>query len=189
MDSMLNLMVFECQEAQFPSERRRPVYAPMKTKDGHVIIAPISQKNFGQMADAMGRPDLKTDARFSTGQARVEHWTTLMTIIEQWTEQRTGIEIESIMDANSVPCSRFLTVTDAMKDPQLAERGSLSKIHDKAGAFLVPNAPFQFLGTPAMAGPSVSGLGADGTGVLSDLLGLSTENIDQLRRDGVLSPA
>jgi crotonobetainyl-CoA:carnitine CoA-transferase CaiB-like acyl-CoA transferase len=187
MDSMLNLMVFECQEAQFPSERRRPVYAPMKTRDGHVIIAPISQKNFEQMADAMGRPDLKTDARFSTGQARVENWTELMAIIEHWTEQRTGIEIESIMDANGVPCSRFLTVADAMKDPQLVERGSLSRIKDEAGEFLVPNAPFQFLATPAAAGPSVSGLGADSGEVLSGLLGLSAEKIDELRRDGVLS--
>ncbi|HEX7562934.1 MAG TPA: CaiB/BaiF CoA-transferase family protein [Bradyrhizobium sp.] len=188
MDSMLNLMVFECQEAQFPSESKRPVYAPMKTKDGHVIIAPISQKNFEQMADAMGRPDLKTDARFATGQARVANWTGLMTIIEEWTEQRTGIEIEAIMDANSVPCSRFLTVADAMKDPQLAERGSLSRIRDEAGEFLVPNAPFQFLATPAAAGPSVSGLGADSGEVLAALLGLSAENIDKLRRDGVLAP-
>src|SRR5664279_3577816 len=104
------------------------------------------------MADAMGRPDLKTDARFATGQARVANWTKLMTIIEQWTEQRTGIEIETIMDTNIVPCSRFLTVADAMKDPQLAQRGSLSRITDEAGEFLVPNVPFQFLGTPAAAG-------------------------------------
>src|SRR3546814_12329858 len=26
IDSMLNLLVFECQEAQFPSDRRRPLY-------------------------------------------------------------------------------------------------------------------------------------------------------------------
>ena len=188
MDSMLNLMVFECQEAQFPSDQKRPVYAPMKTKDGHVIIAPISQKNFEQMADAMGRPDLKTDARFATGQARVANWTKLMTIIEQWTEQRTGIEIETIMDTNSVPCSRFLTVADAMKDPQLAQRGSLSRIKDEAGEFLVPNVPFQFLATPAAAGPSVSGLGADSGEVLSGLLGFSAEKINELRRDGVLAP-
>ena len=186
MDSMLNLMVFECQEAQFPSERRRPVYAPMKTRDGHVIIAPISQKNFEQMAEAMQRPDLKTDVRFATGQARVENWTALMAVIEQWTEQHTGIEIEAIMDANGVPCSRFLTVADAMKDPQLAERGSLSRIKDGAGDFLVPNAPFQFT-TPTAAGPTVSGLGADGTDVLSRLLGMSGEQIDTLRRQGVLS--
>jgi len=186
MDSMLNLMVFECQEAQFPSERRRPVYAPMKTRDGHVIIAPISPKNFEQMAEAMQRPDLKTDVRFATGQARVENWTALMAVIEQWTEQHTGIEIEAIMDANGVPCSRFLTVADALKDPQLAERGSLSRIKDGAGDFLVPNAPFQFT-TPTAAGPTVSGLGADSTDVLSRLLGMSGEQIDTLRRQGVLS--
>jgi CoA:oxalate CoA-transferase len=187
MDSMLNLMVFECQEAQFPSERRRPVYAPMKTRDGHVIIAPISQKNFEQMADAMRRPDLKTDVRFSTGQARVEHWTELMTIIEQWTEKHSGVEIESIMDSNSVPCSRFLTVADAMKDPQLAERGSLSWIKDGSGQFLVPNAPFQFT-TPTAAGPAVSGLGADSGEVLSGILGFSDERIAELQNQRVLAP-
>jgi crotonobetainyl-CoA:carnitine CoA-transferase CaiB-like acyl-CoA transferase len=187
MDSMLNLMVFECQEAQFPIGRRRPVYAPMKTTDGHVIIAPISQKNFEQMADALRRPDLKADVRFSTNQARERHWAELMTIIEQWTEQRSGVECESIMDAASVPCSRFLSVAEAMKDPQLAERGSLSKVHDAAGEFLVPNAPFQFT-TRTAAGPAVSELGADSAEVLSGLLGISREDIDKLRRDGVLSP-
>jgi CoA:oxalate CoA-transferase len=187
MDSMLNLMVFECQEAQFPSEQKRPVYVPMKTKDGHVIIAPISQKNFEQMADAIGRPDLKTDDRFATNRGRVQNWIELMSLIERWTERRSGVEIESIMDANSVPCSRFLTVADAMKDPQLAKRGSLSEIRDRAGPFLVTNAPFQFLGTPAAAGPSVAALGADSADVLSGLLGLSSESIDAMRRDGVLS--
>jgi crotonobetainyl-CoA:carnitine CoA-transferase CaiB-like acyl-CoA transferase len=187
MDSMLNLMVFECQEAQFPSEGKRPVYVPMKTLDGHVIITPISQKNFEQMADAMRQPRLKTDIRFATGPARVKHWTELMAIIERWTEKLSGVEIESIMDANSVPCSRFLTVADAMKDPQLAERGSLSRIKDEAGEFLVPNAPFQFLATPAAAGPSVSGLGADSLDVLAGLLGFPAEKIDELRRDGVLA--
>jgi CoA:oxalate CoA-transferase len=185
MDSMLNLMVFECQEAQFPIGRRRPVYAPMKTTDGHVIIAPISQKNFEQMTDALQRPDLKADPRFSTNQARERHWAELMAIIEQWTAQRSGIECQSIMDAASVPCSRFLSVAEAMKDPQLAERGSLSKVHDVAGEFLVPNAPFQFT-TPTAAGPAVSELGADSAEVLSRLLGISGEEIDKLRRDGVL---
>jgi CoA:oxalate CoA-transferase len=187
MDSMLNLMVYECQEAQFPSEQRRPVYTPMKSSDGHVIIAPISQKNFEQMADAMERPDLKADPRFATNPARVQNWDELMTLIEQWTQQRRGLDIEAIMDANSVPCSRFLTVADALRDPQLAARGSLSEISDAAGKFLVPNAPFQFLATPAAAGPAVPGLGSDSTQVLSDLLGFSDERIDELRRGGALS--
>jgi CoA:oxalate CoA-transferase len=133
----------------------------------------------------MQRPDLKTDARFAAGPARVAHWTELMTIIEQWTEQRTGVAIESVMDANSVPCSRFLTVADAMKDPQLSERGSLSRIEDGAGEFLVPNAPFQFA-MPTAAGPAVSRLGADSREVLSGLLGLTDQAIEALQHQGVL---
>lgn len=186
MDSMLNLLVFECQEAQFPSKRPRPVYVPMKSTDGHVIIAPISQKNFEQMAEAMQQPDLKTGARFATGPARVEHWTELMAVMEQWTCRHSSAEIETIMDANSVPCSRFVTVVDAMKDIQLAERGSLSKITDSAGEFVVPNAPFQFT-MPTAAGPAVASLGADNGNVLSEILGMSVSEIAALQDQRVLS--
>jgi len=185
MDSMLNLMVFECQEAQFPIGRRRPVYAPMKTQDGHVIIAPISQKNFEQMADAMQRPDLKSDMRFSTNQARERHWAELMAIIEEWTAKRTGAECEAIMDAGSVPCSRFLTVAEALKDPQLAERGSLSSVQDSAGDFLVPAAPFQF-GTRTEVGPSVAELGADSRDLLTGLLAYTDDQIMGLRDQRVI---
>jgi crotonobetainyl-CoA:carnitine CoA-transferase CaiB-like acyl-CoA transferase len=138
------------------------------------------------MAEAMQQPELKTDARFATGPARVEHWNALMAVMEQWTRRHSNAEIESIMDANSVPCSRFVTVADALKDTQLTERGSLSKIRDAAGEFIVPNAPFQFT-TPTAAGPSVAALGADNTGVLSDILGMSEAEVDALRNQGVLS--
>ncbi|MBN8975225.1 MAG: CoA transferase [Rhizobiales bacterium] len=186
MDSMLNLLVFECQEAQFPSQRPRPVYVPMKSTDGHVIIAPISQKNFEQMAEAMQQLELTADARFATGSARVEHWNELMAVMEQWTRRHSSAEIESIMDANGVPCSRFVTVADAMRDTQLTERGSLSWVKDAAGEFIVPNAPFQFT-VPTAAGPIVAALGADNTNVLSDILGMSPLEIDALQEQGVLS--
>jgi crotonobetainyl-CoA:carnitine CoA-transferase CaiB-like acyl-CoA transferase len=78
-------------------------------------------------------------------------------------------------------------VADAMKDPQLAERGSLAEISDGAGTFLVPNAPFQFT-TPTVAGPTVSGLGADDREILSELLGFSDERLDELRKQRVLPP-
>ena len=40
MDAMLSLLVYECQEAQFPADRRRPLYRPTKARDGFVLIAP-----------------------------------------------------------------------------------------------------------------------------------------------------
>jgi len=75
MDSMINLLIFECQEAQFPGDTRRHLYVPLSARDGFVIVAPISQRNFEQLADAIGHPDWKTDVRFATAQARSTHWT------------------------------------------------------------------------------------------------------------------
>src|SRR3546814_7402663 len=63
---MLNLLVFECQEAQFPSDRRRPLYKPLHAADGFVIVAPVSQNNFERLAEAVGHPEWKKDARFAT---------------------------------------------------------------------------------------------------------------------------
>jgi CoA:oxalate CoA-transferase len=186
MDAMLNLMVFECQEAQFPSDRRRPVYTPLSTRDGHVIIAPISQKNFEQLADAIGRPEWKTDPRFSTGRVREQNWAALTALIEIWTQERDGAECEAIMGHAGVPCSRFLTVGEALADPHLAERGSLAQVNDGAGAFRVPNPPFQFSTSLAAAGGKVSQLGADGPAVLTSLLGCGPEEIAALQQQGVL---
>ena len=42
MESMINLLVFECQEAQFPSKERRHLYVPLNARDGFVIVAPVT---------------------------------------------------------------------------------------------------------------------------------------------------
>src|SRR3984893_17757378 len=118
MDSMINLLIFECQEAQFPGDTRRHLYVPLSARDGFVIVAPISQRNFEQLADATGHPDWKTDVRFATAQARSTHWTLLMNEVERWTTPRSARQCEDTLMAAGVPCSRYLTVAEAMADPQ-----------------------------------------------------------------------
>ncbi|TDM82421.1 carnitine dehydratase, partial [Lactobacillus crispatus] len=57
LDAMMSLLVYECQEAQFPAERRRPLYTPTRAQDGFLLIAPVSQNKFEAMARAVGHPD------------------------------------------------------------------------------------------------------------------------------------
>src|SRR5258707_14682926 len=66
MDSMINLLIFECEESQFPGKDRRPLYGPLAARDGFVIVAPVNQRNFEQLADAVGQPGWKSDPRFAT---------------------------------------------------------------------------------------------------------------------------
>ncbi len=171
MDSMINLLVFECQEAQFPSKGRRPLYVPMRASDGFVIVAPVNQRNFEQLADAVGCPEWKADPRFATVAARTAHWDALMAAIETWTSPRPARQCEDLLMAAGVPCSRYLSVAEAMADPQLVARGSLATVNDGAGSFLVPNPPFRFGDGSVGVAPDVPALGADNESMLEKVSG------------------
>jgi len=136
-----------------------------------VIVAPVNQRNFEQLADAVGHADWKADPRFATVGARTTHWDALMAAIEEWTAQRTARDCEDTLMKAGVPCSRYLTVAEAMADPQLAARGALATVNDGAGAFLVPNPPFRFADGSVGVGPNVPALGADTATMLKKVSG------------------
>ena len=46
MDCMLNLLVYEMQEAQFPVRTPRPTCGPVRAGDGELMVAPITPRNF-----------------------------------------------------------------------------------------------------------------------------------------------
>jgi crotonobetainyl-CoA:carnitine CoA-transferase CaiB-like acyl-CoA transferase len=186
MDGMLSMLVFEVQEAQFPTRRRRPVYAPVRTTDGYVILAPVSQRLFEILADTVGHPEWRTDPRFVTIVEREQHWDTLTALVEGWTAQRSAADCERVLTAAGLPCSRYRTVAEALADPQVTHRSALGVVSDAAGAFLVPEQPFRFSATTVRAGPTVPDLGADGPDVLRGLLGLDDGEIADLHAAGVL---
>jgi CoA:oxalate CoA-transferase len=171
MDSMINLLVFECQEAQFPSKQRRPLYVPMRARDGFVIVAPVNQRNFEQLADAVGHPEWKAEPRFATVAARTTNWDALMAAVEAWTVLHPARDCEDTLMKAGVPCSRYLSVAEAMADSQLAARGSLATVADGAGSFLVPNPPFRFGDGSVGVGPDVPALGADNDAMLGSIAG------------------
>ena len=175
LDGMLNLLVFECQEAQAPSDETMRVYQPLRSRDGYVVTAPTSQKNFEQLAHAVGHAEWIADPRFARTREREAHWGELMELIERWTVRHSGQACEDTLLAAGVPCTRYRTVAESLRDPQLIERGTFSPVRDAAGEYLVPNAPFQFPGIDTRAQPRVAGLGEDNVEVLGRLLGYSPE--------------
>jgi CoA:oxalate CoA-transferase len=189
LDAMLGLLVYECQEAQFPAERRRPLYTPTHAKDGFLLIAPVSQNNFEAMARAVGHPDWITDGRFATTGQREHHWSQLMGLLKDWAAALSAAECESILTEAGVPCSRYFTVRDAMQLPPILERQVFQTVDDGAGPLQVPNPAFRFAQTMAQARGCVPGLGEDGPQLLAELLGYGEEKILALRESGALHGA
>jgi CoA:oxalate CoA-transferase len=189
MDSVLGMLIYEMQAAQFPPERPRQVYEPVRASDGFVMVAAVTQKNLDVLFDVIGYPEGKTDPRFATVATKEANWPALLQLIEGWTSQRTGAECEEVLMKAGVPCSRYRSVAEAMADPQVAARGTLAKLGEGDDTFLVANAPYRLSATPLAARPCLARLGEHGEEVLREELGLSPRRIDELMTQGVLGKA
>ena len=182
IESMLNLMVYEFQEAQAPAARRRFVYKPVKARDGFVMIVLVSPANFVNLCDAIGHPEWKNDSRFATVQARRENWDVLMSLVGAWAQNLSAQQCEELLNAAGVPCSQYRTVREAIADPNLRARGSFAQVSDAAGAFLVPNLPYRMNNDGARARPHVPSLGEHTAEILRNALGLDDAEIARLRK-------
>ena len=169
LDGMLNLLVGECQEWQAPSNATSRVYPPLATADGFLVIAPTSQKNFEALTEVLGRAEWLSDPRFASAPLRERNWTELMRLIEDWTRTRSSADCEQQLMAQGVPCTRYLTVQQAMEGEQMVARGSMARVEDPSGSYLVPGAPFRMAGMAQGPWPEVPALGEHTEEVLAAL--------------------
>lgn len=189
LDAMVSMLVYECQEAQFPAERRRPLYQPTQAKDGFLLVAPVSQNNFEALARGVAHPEWISDVRFATSSSREHHWSELMGLLDEWAASRTASQCEAILTEAGVPCSQYRTIRETMALPPIQERGVLEEINDGAGPLHIPNPAFRFAHSAGHVRNKVPALGEDGPRLLQTLLGLGPQAIAELREGGILRGA
>jgi CoA:oxalate CoA-transferase len=189
MDSVLGMLIYEMQAAQFPPQRPRQVYEPVRASDGYVMVAAVTQKNLEVLFDTIGYPEGKTDPRFATMATKEANWPALLALIERWTCTRSGAECESVFMRAGVPCSRYRSVAEAMADPQCEERGLFAKLGESDASFKVANLPYLMSATPVSAQRLIAGLGEHTEQVMHDTLGLDPSTIQTLREKGAFDRA
>ncbi|MBM3554146.1 MAG: CoA transferase [Alphaproteobacteria bacterium] len=165
-DSMLNLLIWEIQNEQFPLDRPRVQYGPIQARDGFVMVNPISHANFEGLARTIGKPEWLNDSRFADGNMRGRHWPDMVVEIETWTATRSVDECESLLNAASCPCAAYRTVRQAMNHPQTLHRGAVATVSDAKGPFKIAASPYLMSATPPVAGPRVPSCGEHTEAVL-----------------------
>ena len=189
MDCMLNLLVYELQEAQFEVTTARPTYGPVRASDGDLLVVPITARNFAALCEVTELPDLKNDSRFASLPSRNANWAAMMTIVERWTRERSVADCIASLEAAGVPCSGYGEPGDALADPHLIGRGSFQRVSDAAGAFTGVNPPWRMSGTRSELRERVPAVGADGDAALHDWLSLGSVELARLRANGVFGAA
>jgi CoA:oxalate CoA-transferase len=167
-ESMLGVMPYEVQAAQIKNIKPRLVYPPVKTRDGYLMVSPVSPKLVTTLLDITGPPNWRKDERFGTHAARLIHWADMMAAVEAWTSQLSTEEAEKRLLAAGVPASRYCTVGEALEDESLQERKSLREVRDAAGTFLVPSLPYKMSHTLINVGREVPALGQHNAELLDE---------------------
>ena len=129
-ETLVGMLLGEVNRAQFDFEMpSRPMYGPVEAKDGYVMLATASERTFQDMATAAGRRDWLTDPRFEKYADRRMNWDQFVDEFEAWSKTLTVKECVAALEKHGVPCSPYLTVTEALQGP--AGRASRLALHHR----------------------------------------------------------
>lgn len=132
---------------------------------------------------AMGREDLTSDPRFATPEARIENVSEVDALLSAWTREHTKVEVMDMVQRERVPAGAVLDTKDLSEDPHLRKRGMFVTIeHPARGPVTIPGWPVKMSESrvPVRSAPL---LGAHTEEVLSEWLGLSEHEIQELRKE------
>ncbi|MBC9175900.1 CaiB/BaiF CoA transferase family protein [Pseudoroseomonas ludipueritiae] len=124
-----------------------PDYRPLATKDGYITVGPNTNAQAFAFFEAIGRPELCQDPRFSSAAARTAHAAEYFVVRAEGLAQRTTDEWLEILGRLDVPAARYNTLEDLMADPHLQDAGFFtSEEHPTEGRIRRTKTPNHFSG-------------------------------------------
>jgi len=175
-----------------PDANLQPVvsaaYNVNEALDGYFAVGGITDAQVHGMFRVRGRPDLITDPRFATAQARMENWEALLDEFEDESVEVKLAEVLEALEAENVPCGPVYTsMADVISDPQVvANETFVDSVHPRLGRMREPRPPVCFEGTPAAIQRPAPDLGQHSDEILGEL-GLSPAQVSELRGAGVIA--
>ena len=161
-----------------------PQARPLATKDGYICISANTDAQAFAVFDAIGRPELKTDPRFSSVAARFRNTAEYFSIRAEGLKQKTTAEWVEIFDRTHVPAMPFQTLDQLMEDPHLRDVGFFQLVdHPTEGRIrnmALPNKLSRGARRDFRHAPKI---GQDSVEVLEEI-GYGTEDIAQLIASG-----
>ena len=152
----------------------------------YLYIMALTPRMWQQFCRAIGQPELLEDPRFTKSKLRRENEAPLSREIEAWTARHTKHEAMTILADAGVPASAVFDTLDLFNDPHLNARGFVKTIeHETLGSVRLLGWPPRMSASEVDIEPAPF-LGGHTDEVLAEDLGLGAEEIEALRRGGVL---
>ncbi|MGJ4940685.1 CaiB/BaiF CoA transferase family protein [Bradyrhizobium sp. HKCCYLS1011] len=105
-----------------------------RTATGPLNIAANEHKQYHALCDIIGRPDLKTDPRFSRRDLRKLNRNALNHELNESLQSRSAEEWEAALNDAGVPAGRVLSVAEVLQEKQLRDRHFVETLPAEPGA-------------------------------------------------------
>ena len=121
-----------------------------RTQDGYVNIAANQQKQWEDLVDALGLPELKTDPRFQERDTRKKNRNELTPLLEGKLVQQPTQHWVDVLNEKGIPTGDILSLEQALKQEQCRHRQTIVEVDEpQIGKIPVFNLTAKFSKTPA----------------------------------------
>jgi crotonobetainyl-CoA:carnitine CoA-transferase CaiB-like acyl-CoA transferase len=162
-------------------------YQDFPTADGSMIIAVGNDGQFAALCRVLGHPEWAQDARFATNTLRLKNRDTVIGLLSEATATRTTAEWVAACESVGVPCGPINDLEAVFDDPHIkARRLKIDMPHPTAGNMPMVGSPIRMSATPVEYRTPPPLLGQHTVSVLSEILGLSLDDVARLAKDKVV---
>ncbi len=157
-----------------------------RTKDGFINIAANQQKQWEDLADTVGLPELKTDPRFQERDTRKANRKLLTPILEEKLTLETTSHWVDILNEKGIPSGDILSLEKALNGEQVKHRQTIQTVKEpQIGEIKIFNLPSKFSKTPASIDAPPPRLSAHTEAILTEL-GYSKDDMKALKEKLVI---
>ncbi len=162
-----------------------PSNRPIPTRDGWICMSANTDAQAFAFFDAIGRPELKVDPRFSSVPARFAHVNDYFQVRLDALKAKTTAEWLDIFERLDVPAMSYNTLDDLLEDPHLADVGFFEmKDHPTEGRTRVMGLPNQWSSGVRREWSPAPKLGQNSVEILREV-GYTDADIDAMIAGGV----
>jgi len=196
VESMFNLMEAVVPEFDGNGVVREPAgstvtgIVPTNTyrcaDDKYIVIGGNGDSIFQRLMIAAGYPEMAADPRLATNPGRVENEAEIDAALAQWCAAHDSVYLLAQLDQARVPAGPIYNVEDMLADEHFQARGLFESVEIDGEPLKIPALAPRLSRTPGATRWPGGKLGNGNQEILGDLLGLSEQQLEQLRAAAVI---